>query len=117
MRINYFLGIIALLISVLLAYLLYIVMGSESAKSGILLFGAVNFAATLVGTMSFRVNDSRININIRVLSTLFFIVSLILNLVFYFFAQGTEIYIIVSSIVLLIYLSALYKLLRVGMKL
>lgn len=92
----------AIVISALITY------GTVSLDSntlkGVIGIGCFLFlAATLSMTMGVSFENGRVGANVKVVSVLFFIVALILNLVFGFFVFSQTSYIITSGIFFLLY--------------
>ena len=109
MKCNVFPAIIAVVIACLLAYLAYtIAEGKENdVVCGIVSF--VCFASTLVSTLSLRTDSSRLNINLRVMSTVFFTVFIVVNFVFAATTLTMPYYVIINALLVTIFMAALYK--------
>ena len=111
MKINFVQTIIAIVISLLIAYGLYSFNNSENKlllSGGSFLFLAV----TLVMTIGIRSEKSRTTANIRVVSGIFFAIALISNLIFTFLNFSVPSYVITNGIVLLVFILIAYSIYR-----
>ena len=110
MKANLFLTLISIVLATLVGYLAYNVASGKENDMVCGIGSGICFAATLIPIMGLQYESGRLGTNIRVFSALFFIVFAISH--FYFAILGVIMpyYIIVNSIILLIYLSVLYKL-------
>src|SRR5574344_1541383 len=103
MKINFVQTIIAIAVSLLIAYGLYSFHDSENK----ILLSAGSFvflSATLILTIGTSFELPRTTTNIRVLSGVFFVVALISNLIFTFLAFSIPSYVITNGILLLVFL-------------
>lgn len=109
MKINVFFSLISVALACLIGYLAFNVVKGEAndVMCGICSF--VCFAATLIPTMGLQYESSRLGVNIRVFSAIFFVVFLISHFCFAEFGIQLPFYIILNGIILLIYLAVLYK--------
>ena len=109
MKIYGFMAFLAVLTGALLAYLLYyIALPDKNAVT----CGAVSWvclSATLGAAIAIHVESSRLSINMRVLSTTFFVVFLILEAAFALFDVKMPYYIIINGILFILFLGIYYK--------
>lgn len=109
MKANFFMILIILLIAAVLGYWVsYVeVDGSKSLLAGIT--SGVCFAATLIPAYALQYESGRLGVNIRVLSTLFFVAFLVSH--FWFAKTGSVMptYVIVNGLLLLVFLGIFYK--------
>jgi hypothetical protein len=113
MKINVFLTIISLLLTSLLGYLIFnIAEGDENAVLGGIVSG-ICFAVTIIPIIGLQYESSRLGVNIRLLSGLFFIVFFICHYCYAAWGINTPHYIIVNGFILIINLSILYKMMNI----
>jgi hypothetical protein len=108
MKINFVQTIIAIAVSLLIAYGLYSFHTSENK----ILLSAGSFvflAATLVMTIGTSFEFPRTTTNIRVVSGIFFVVALISNLIFTFITFSVPSYVITNGILLLVFILIAYS--------
>ncbi|MCC7332521.1 MAG: hypothetical protein IT232_07935 [Flavobacteriales bacterium] len=108
MKINFVQTIIAIAVSLLIAYGLYSFHDSENKillSSGSFVF----LATTLVMTIGASFELPRTTTNIRVVSGIFFAVALVSNLIFSFVTFSVPLYIIANGILILIFLLIIYS--------
>ncbi len=108
MKINFVQSIIAIAVSLLIAYGLYSFHDSENK----ILLSAGTFvflASTLILTISISFEQSRTTTNIRVVSGIFFAVALISNLIFTFINFSIPSYVITNGILLLVFILIAYS--------
>ena len=108
MKLNFVQTIIAIAVSLLIAYGLYSFHESEN-KILLSLGSFVFLAITLVITIGVNFEQSRTTTNIRVVSGIFFVLAFISNLIFSFFTFSTPSYIIINGILLLIFVLIIYS--------
>jgi len=108
MKINFVQTIIAIAVSLLIAYGLYSFHDSEN-KTLLSLGSFILLAVTLVITIGVNFEQSRTTTNIRVVSGIFFVLAFISNLIFSFFTFSTPSYIIINGILLLIFVLIIYS--------
>jgi len=108
MKINFVQTIIAIAVSLLIAYGLY---GFSYSENKILLSAGsfVFLAATLVLTIGTSFEFPRTTTNIRVVSGIFFAVALISNLIFTFINFSIPSYVIINGILLLVFILIAYS--------
>ena len=70
---------------------------------------SICFAATLIPTIGLQYESGRLGVNIRVFSSVFFVIFAISHFCFAGFGVKMPYYIIVNGIMLMIYLAILYK--------
>ena len=108
MKLNFVQTIIAIAVSLLIAYGLYSFHHSEN-KVLLSLGSFVFLATTLVITIGVNFEQSRTTTNVRVVSGIFFVISLASNLIFSFFTFSTLSYVITNGILLLIFVLIAYS--------
>lgn len=111
MKINFVQTIIAIAVSLLIAYGLYSFHDGENK----ILLSAGSFAflaTTLVLTIGASFEFPRTTTNIRVVSGIFFAVALISNLVFTFLNFSVPSYVITNGILLLVFILIAYSIYR-----
>ena len=108
MKLNFVQIIIAIAVSLLIAYGLYSFHHSEN-KVLLSLGSFVFLATTLVITIGVNFEQSRTTTNVRVVSGIFFVISLASNLIFSFFTFSTLSYVITNGILLLIFVLIAYS--------
>ena len=103
MKINFVQTIIAIAVSLLIAYGLY---SFHSSENKILLSaGSFVFLATaLVMTIGASFELPRTTTNIKVVSGIFFVIALISNLIFTFINFSVPSYVIINGILLLVFI-------------
>ncbi len=114
MKLNVFLLFISIALTILLGYWIYdIAKGKENdIICGIL--SSVCILSTLIPFIGLQYNNTRIGVNIRVLSCLFLVLFLVSHLCSAIFGIIMPSYLIVNSVLLLIYITILYKLQKTG---
>ena len=108
MKINYVQTVIAIAVSLLIAYGLYNFHVSENK----ILFSASSFAflaITLILTIGVSFERSRTTTNIRLVSGIFFATALISNLIFTIFSFSVPSYIIINGLLLLVFIFIAYS--------
>jgi len=108
MKINFVQTIIAIAVSLLIAYGLYSFHDSENK----ILLSAGSFvflAITLILTIGTSFELPRTTTNVRVISGIFFAVALISNLIFTFIAFSIPSYVITNGILLLVFILIAYS--------
>jgi hypothetical protein len=108
MKINFVQTIIAIAVSLLIAYGLYSFHDSENK----ILLSAGSFvflAATLILTIGTSFSLTRTTTNVRVVSGIFFAVALISNLIFTFITFSVPSYVITNGILLLVFILIAYS--------
>jgi hypothetical protein len=108
MKINFVQTIIAVAVSLLIAYGLY---NFHSSENKILLCAGsfVFFAITLILTTGTNFELSRTTTNIKVVSGIFFAMALIGNLIFTFTNFSVPSYVIINGILLLVFILIVYS--------
>lgn len=108
MKINFVQSIIAIAMSLLIAYGLYSFHRSENKI--LLSAGSFVFIATaLVMTIGVSYELSRTTTNIRVVSGIFFVIALISNLIFTFINFSVPSYVITNGILILVFILIAYS--------
>jgi hypothetical protein len=108
MKINFVQTIIAIAVSLLIAYGLYSFHDSENK----ILLSAGSFvflAITLIFSIGTSFQLPRTTTNVRVVSGIFFAVALISNLIFTFVAFSVPSYVITNGILLLVFILIAYS--------
>jgi len=108
MKINFVQTIIAVGVSLLIAYGLYSFHDGEN-KILLSVGSFAFFAVTLTLTIGTRFEHSRTTTNIRVVSGIFFVIALISNLIFTFINFVIPIYVITNGILLLVFILVVYS--------
>lgn len=113
MKINVFLSFISFALAALLSYWAFDV-ASEDTNAAICGIGSLlSFCATLIPTIGLHYKTLRLGTNIRIISALFFTMSLISQFCFAGFGIKMPYYVIVNGIILTVYFAIFYKLQRV----
>jgi hypothetical protein len=108
MKINFVQTIIAIAVSLLIAYCFYNF--NESANKILLSFGSFVFmAVTLILAIGTSFKLPRTSINVRVISGIFFTIALITNLIFTFLNFSVPSYIIINGISFLVFILIAYS--------
>lgn len=108
MKVNFVQTIIAIAVSLLIAYGLYSFHDSENK----ILLSAGSFvflAVTLILTIGTSFELPRTTTNVRVVSGIFFAIALISNLVFTFLKFSVPSYVIINGILLLVFILIAYS--------
>jgi hypothetical protein len=108
MKINFVPAIVAIAVSLLITYGLY---SFHSFENQILLTGGsfIFLAITLIFAIGARFELPRTTTNVRVVSSIFFMIALISNLVFTFSNFSVPSYIIINGILLLVFILIAYS--------
>lgn len=109
MKVNVFLTLLSILVVTLIGYLVFNV--AEGDENDVLcgIVGCICFGVTLVPVMGIQYEAGRQGVNIRIFSTLFFIVFLISHFSFAAFGVREPYYIVTNGILLIIYMALFYK--------
>jgi hypothetical protein len=114
MKVNAVLLIIAIGIAVLLGFLVYSFCSSADNASAIGVTSALSFAVTLIPIMGLKHENNRMQVNIKVMSTLAFVLFLILAAIMCFISvEKLNVYYIIVGIIVLVYLGILYSMSRI----
>ena len=109
MKINIIPSIIALAIAALLAFGLYSWCRFADLNLLIAIFGGICFLCTLGTSLGISFEKSRKSTNIKLLSSLFFFVFLISNIVFCCLSSfSIPVYVIINGVILVIWLLLCY---------
>ena len=107
MKLNFFKTIIALAISLLIAYGFYSFNNGENKL--ILSIGSfVLHAIALINTIGVNYDQSSTTTNVRVVSGIYFFITFFCSLFFLFISFSTPTYVIINGIILLIYTLIFY---------
>lgn len=108
-RVNLFLTILAILLSLLLGYWTYYVAKECDYDIECLIISTLCYMATLIPTMGFQYGSTRLGVNIRILCVVLFVLFLAINFSYAIAGISMPSYIIVNGVVLIIYLAVFYK--------
>lgn len=97
------------MLAALVGYLVFSAASGDENDAICGIGSGVCFAATLVPIMGLQYESGRLSVNIRVFSLTFFIIFIISHFCFAGFGVKMPYYIIVNSIILMIYLAIFYK--------
>lgn len=109
MKVNVFLMFISIALTSLLGYWIYDTANGDENDVLCGICSSVCLLSTLVPTIGLQYERGRIGVNVRVLSVLFFLVFLISHFCFAIWGVTMPSYVIVNGILLVIFLSILYK--------
>ena len=113
MKINVFLTFICLLLTGILGYSTFtIAEGDENALLGSIV-SSICFASTLIPLIGLQYESSKLGVNIRILSGLFFVVFLISSYCYALWGINLPNYLIVNGIIFVIVLAILYKMMNI----
>lgn len=113
MKIDFFLTIVSVLLSALLAYVVFLFTDTNDQQIAFTVMSGVCFLSSFLPMIGMKYESGRKATNVRVLAFIFFIVYAISHAVFAFTGFALESYIIVNGIILLVLLGLLYKLINV----
>lgn len=106
-------AIIAVAVSALIGLLAGTLCESKNYDVIIGIATGVSLAVTLLPMLAIRTDSTRLDINLRIVSTIFAVLLLIVNFVVCFSTpQKLTIYFIILGLILLIYIGVLYSLVR-----
>ena len=108
MKLNVVQTVIAIAVSLLIAYGLFCFLDSEN-KILLSVGSFVFLATTLAITIGVDFEQTRTTTNVRVVSGIFFVIAFASNLIFSFFTFSTPSYIITNGILLLIFSLIVYS--------
>ena len=108
MKLNFVQTIIAIAVSLLIAYGLYSLHDSEN-KLLLSLGSFIFLATTLATTIGINFEQSRTTTNIRVVSGIFFTIAFVSNLIFSISKFKPPSYVIINGILLLIFVLIAYS--------
>lgn len=109
MKVNIFFSFIGVALASLIGFLAYNVAKGQENDLVCGISSTICFIATLIPSIGISYESGRVGTNIRVLSTLFFVIFLICHICFASFDLILPYYIIVNGILLLIYMAIFYK--------
>ncbi len=113
LNINIIPTIIAVAVAALAGLLMGTLCSSTTNDSIIGITTGVSLAVTLLPMLAIKTDDARLNVNLRLVSTIFTIIVFVINLyVCLNTPSKLTIYFIIVGLVLLIYIGALYSLVR-----
>ena len=112
MKINFFFLFITLAIGCLLGYLVFNI--GKGQENDVLYGVGCMFASivTLFPSLGCKYSSNRKASNIRILSYLIFLITLVVHCCFAGFGLKTPSYIVVNGLILLVYISILYNLIK-----
>ena len=108
MKLNPFLTVIAVVLSLLGGYLVYTVADGQQYDYVAGIGGAVCFATSLIPAVAIRFKTTALNVNLKVLSVIALLIMGISQLCFAFREIDIPYYIIVNGIIVCLYLAAMY---------
>lgn len=109
MKINLILTVIAALVVGLLVYWVHTVIQAPDAVDTMTYGSGICFIVTLLPIVGIQYDSSRLGINIRIVSTLFFVAFLVSQFCFANFVSNIPLYVIVNGLLLVIFLLVFYK--------
>ena len=109
MKPNIVLIIVSLVISVLIAYTLYILSSVDDTKNLLAIGSGLCLLLTLSAIMGISFENTRAGVNVKVLSVVFFIIFLISNLIFTFITFSTSAYVITNGLLLVLWFLFAYS--------
>ena len=95
--------LIAVVVSILIVYGIFTIEGS-AYKEHIAIGGFIFMVSTLVTAIGIRFTNGRKGSNIKLISIIFFVIALLINLTFSLVSLSLTSYIITSGLVFLLYL-------------
>lgn len=113
MKIDFFLGIVSLLHSALLAYIMFVFTDGNDQQMAYTIMSGVCALTAVVPLMALKFESGRKATNVRMLALIFFIIYVISHAAMIFTGPALESYIIINGLIMLIYLGILYKLINV----
>lgn len=114
MKVNAVLLIIAIGIAALLGFLVYSFCSSTDNACAIGVTSGLSFAVALIPMMGLKHENGRMQVNIKVMSTMALIVFLIIAAVMCFISvEKLNVYYIIVGIMILIYLGLIYSMSRI----
>ena len=113
MKANLFLTSNSVMLAALLGYLAFNVANGEDNDVICGIGSCICFAVTLIPTMGLQYESGKLSVNIRVFSSIFFVLFVISHFCYAGFGVKMPYYIIVNGIMLMIYLAFFYKMLGV----
>lgn len=108
MKLNLFLTVIAVALSLLGGYLVYIVADGQQYDYVAGIGGAVCFATSLFPAVAIRFKTTALNVNLKVLSVIALLIMGITQLYFAIREIDIPYYIIVNGIIVCLYLATMY---------
>lgn len=109
MKLNIILTVIAALVVGLLVYWIHTIIQASDVVDIMTYGSGVCFLVTLLPVIGIQYESARLGINIRIVSTIFFVAFLVSQFSFANFASDIPLYIIVNGLLLIIFLLVLYK--------
>lgn len=109
MKPNIFLALIAVIASVLLSFLIFKISEGCQYQWLYCIGSGIIFMLNLIPLIGIKLSNTRVNVNFRTLSTLFFVINLVLQVIFAVCEVKDWVYIIISGLVLIIYITVIYK--------
>ena len=113
MKANFFLIILSIVLAMLLGYLAFNIAEGKENDIACGVISSISFIATLLPIMGIDFDNKRISINIKLLSCIFFVFSIIINFCFAFFKLIMPYYFIVNGIILIVFLYVFHKTLTI----
>ena len=116
MKVNLFLSFIALLFGALMSYLIYFTVAPVQQGGLYALGSGVAMSCALIGGGLSVNGQPRLSVNIKVLSAVVFIIFLVFGFVLTLLNISLPTFMVINALVLLVYISAVYKISRVKFK-
>ncbi|MBO4593395.1 MAG: hypothetical protein J5678_04305 [Bacteroidaceae bacterium] len=115
MKLNAITSIVAVLIAGLLAYLFYTISKNDDTALATAIAGFLSLGVVLGGMMGVKLQDSKHNTNLRLVSILFFLIGLIFHLIAALSGTSVPFVIIFAGLILVIYILAAYTIAKAKM--
>lgn len=109
MKVNIFLTLISISLAALVGYLAFNVASGDENDMICGIGSGICFVATLIPAMGLQYESSRLGVNIRLFSAVFFILFAISHFCFAGIGVKMPYYIIVNGVMLLIFFAIFYK--------
>lgn len=115
MKLNVITSIIAVLIAGLLAYLFYTISKDDDTALATAIAGFLSLVVVLGGMISVKLQDSKHNTNLRLVSILFILIGLLFYIIAALIGMSTPVVIIVAGLILVLYILAAYTIAKAKM--
>lgn len=116
MKINIVPAVIAFLLAILFAYAIYALSNDNEPYIVVLLFTSfISFCSSLMGAMGISLEDNKHNVNIRILSIVFFFLFIAEHGIISYVGVTLSTLIILSGILLLLYMLLIYTISKMQM--
>ncbi|MDE5868853.1 MAG: hypothetical protein K2H18_01355 [Muribaculaceae bacterium] len=114
MKINGFLSLMAFLLAVLIGYLVYTICGEDPNSVIGWIVTSITMLGTLVPLIGLQYTSPRISLNIKALTTTMAILFLAINIIYAVIGIRMPSYVIINSILLVLYLIGIYRLIQIS---